>query len=115
MNEVPLCTLTVENLTPAEGEELLSAIKLTSVQIQSEDKRILGVDDIAEGIFLIGTIAKLAEQSIKLAKAIIKWRQNRKKAGKTTSGKLQRKERPPIDLKTATDEEIEEYFNRRGD
>ena len=105
-NEVPLYTLAVENLTPAEKDELLSIIESTSLKIQSTEKGVLEADDLAKGIVLIGTIAKLAEQSIKLAKAIMKWRQERKTAEKTTSGKLQRQGLPPIDLNTATDQEI---------
>ena len=105
-NEVPLYTLTVENLTPAEKDELLSIIESTSLKIQSTEKGVLEADDLAQGIVLIGTVAKLAEHSIKLAKAIMKWRQERKTAGKTTSGKLQPQDLPPIDLNTATDQEI---------
>ncbi len=105
-NEVPLYTLAVENLTPAEKDELLLIIESTSLKIQSTEKGVLGVDDLAKGIVLIGTVAKLTEQSIKLAKAIMKWRQERKTAEKTTSGKLQRQGLAPIDLNTATDQEI---------
>ncbi len=113
MSKVPLCSLTVENLTPAEKEELLSAIKLTSVQIQSEPERVLGVDDVAGAIVLLGVVAQLAEQSIKVAKAIIKWRRDRKKAGKKITGKLQPPGRPPLNLETATDEEIEEWLSHK--
>ena len=116
MPEIPL-KLTVTNLTKAEKEDLLSAIELTSVRIQSEPERILGVDDVLE-IFLIAMVSKLAEKTIdsattELAKVIKKWREERRAAGKAISGKLEQKNRPPLNLDTATDEEIEQWLSHK--
>ena len=116
MPEIPL-KLTVTNLTKAEKEDLLSAIELTSVRIQSEPERILGVDDVLE-IFLIAMVSKLAEKTIdsattELAKVIKKWREERREAGKAISGKLEQKNRPPLNLDTATDEEIEQWLSHK--
>lgn len=116
MPEIPL-KLTVTNLTKAEKEDLLSAIELTSVRIQSEPERILGVDDVLE-IFLIAMVSKLAEKTIdsattELAKVIKKWREERREAGKAISGKLEQKNRPPLNLDTATDAEIEQWLSHK--
>lgn len=116
MPEIPL-KLTVTNLTKAEKEDLLSAIELTSVRIQSEPERILGVDDVLE-IFLIAMVSKLAEKTIdsattELAKVIKKWREERREAGKAISGKLEQKNRPPLNFDTATDEEIEQWLSHK--
>lgn len=116
MNEIPL-KLTVTNLTKAEKEELLSVIELTSVRIQSESERILGVDDVLE-IIIIAMVSKLAEKTIEsatseLAKVIKKWRDERQQAGKQILGKLEGPERPPLNLDTATDKEIEQWLSHK--
>ncbi len=56
MNEVPLCKLTVSNLTPVEQDELKSAIELTSAKIQSETNRVFGVDDVLEIMITIAIL-----------------------------------------------------------
>lgn len=114
MNEVPL-KLTVTNLTTAEKDELLSAIELTSVRIQAKSERALGVDDILE-IILVAVIGKVAEKTFdlatnKLAEVIKKWRKQRQQAGKPIKGKLETSQRPPLNLDTATDEEIDEWLS----
>ncbi len=48
-----------------------------------------------------------------LTKVIKKWRKERREAGKEISGKLERRNRPPLNLNTATDEEIEEWLSQQ--
>ncbi len=46
MKEVPLCNIAISSsLAANEIESLISAIKLTSAQVQKEPSRVVGVDD----------------------------------------------------------------------
>lgn len=73
-------------MTPAEQDELRSAIELTSAKIQSETNRVFGVDDVLEILITIA-ITKVVEKTMdsagkELAKVIKKWRQERQQAEK---------------------------------
>ena len=109
MSKVPLCSLRVEGITEIEKEELLTAIRLTGIEVQSSPSRDGG---IVEAIFLIGVLAQLTEQSIKAGKAMSKWLEDKKKAGKKITGELKRPDKPPLDLATASYEEIKQWLSR---
>ncbi|MGD1871668.1 MAG: hypothetical protein ACFB02_01315 [Mastigocoleus sp.] len=117
MSEIPLCSIVVSSQLPAsEIESLETSLSLSSIKIQKSPSRIVGADDIAFIATVVGGVAataNLIEYSIKVAKAIKKWRQKLREKGIEPKGRLEHPKRPPLDLNTATDEEIEEWLNQK--
>jgi hypothetical protein len=88
---------------------------MASIKVQKLPSRVVGVDDIIVIATVLGGLAataQLIDYGIKFANAIIKWRYKLREKGIEPEGRLEYPERPPLDLKTATDEEIEEWFKR---
>ncbi len=111
MKEVPLCNVAISSeLADNEIESLISAIKLTSAQVQKETSRVVGVDDAIAIITILVGIGQLTEYSVRVAKAIIKWRKEAREKGLEPQVKLEHPSRPPLDISKATDEEIEKWL-----
>jgi hypothetical protein len=111
MKEVPLCNVAIaSNITSQEIESLISAIELASAKVQKEANRVVGVDDVVTVITILVGVGQLTEYSIRIAKAIIKWRKQAREKGIQPAGKLEHPSRPPLDLSEASDEEIEQWF-----
>ncbi len=55
----------------------------------------------------------MVEYSIKVAKALNNWRRELQQKGIEPKGKLEHPQRPPIDLSTASDEEIEQWLTQK--
>ena len=118
MKEIPLCSIVIAaDLSPEEKDSLISAIKLTSAKVQDDPSRFIGIDDILEAIIVSIVASVITEQvpkvTKKIAKAIIDWRTKARAKGKKTPVKLEHPERNPLDLETATDEEIEEWLSQQ--
>ena len=123
MKKVPLCSLRISNQIPTDDiEALKTALRISSIQTQERKERFIGVDDI---IFILSIVsglsaaANLVEKAIevtkhekedKLAKEINSWRAKLRTKGIEPEGMLEHPDRPTLDLKTATDEEVEEWF-----
>ena len=111
MREVPLCNIAItSDLAADEIESLISAIKLTSAQVQKESSRVVGVDDVIAIITILVGIGQLTEYSVRIAKAIIKWREETREKGIEPQAKLEYPARPSLDLSKATDEEIKKWL-----
>ncbi|MDJ0675096.1 MAG: hypothetical protein QNJ36_06920 [Calothrix sp. MO_167.B42] len=114
MSEIPLCTIVISSqLPPDEIESLETSLEMSSIKVQKSPGRIVGADDIAFVATVVGGIAataNLIEYSIKITKAINNWRRKLRSKGIEPKGRLEHPERPPLDLKTASDEELEEWF-----
>lgn len=118
MSEIPLCSIVLSSqLPPDEIESLETSLSLlSSVNVQKSTSRIVGADDIVFIATVVGGMAataNLIEYSVKFAKAIKKWRQKLREKGIEPKGKLEHPKRPPLDLSTATDEEIEEWLSQK--
>ncbi|MDZ8186805.1 MAG: hypothetical protein RMX96_18390 [Nostoc sp. ChiSLP02] len=117
MSEIPLCTIVISSqLPPNEIESLETSLEMNSIKVQKSPSRIIGADDIVFVATVIGGIAataNLIEYSIKVAKAINNWRQKLREKGTEPKGTLEHPKRPPLDLSTATDEEIEEWLSQK--
>ena len=114
MNEIPLCNLIISSEVPTEDiESLAESIKLTSAQVQKNASRVVGIDDIALLITIAVGVGQLTEYGIKVAQAINRWRDKARQQGIEPQGRLEHPNRPPLDLTTATDEEIEEWLSQR--
>ena len=114
MTEVPLCNVAISSgLAAEEIESLISAIKLTSAQVQKEPSRVIGVDDAVAIITILVGIGQLTEYSVKVAKAITKWRKEAREKGLEPQVKLEHPSRPSLYLIKATDEEIEKWFTQK--
>ena len=114
MNEIPLCNLIISSEVPKEEiESLAESIKLTSAQVQKNESRVVGIDDIALLITIAVGVGQLTEYSIKIAQAINRWRRKARQQGIEPQGRLEHPNRLPLDLTTATDEEIEEWLSQR--
>ena len=118
MKEIPLCNIALSSDVAAnELESLISAIKLTSAQVQKEPSRVVGLDDVVAIITILVGIKELTESSVRVANAIIKWRKEAKQKGIATQVKLERPDRSHLYLieftnpdAEATDEEIKKWF-----
>ncbi len=114
MKEVPLCNVAISSdLAADEIESLISAIKLTSAQVQKEPSRVVGADDLVAIITILVGVGQLTEYSVKVAKAIIKWRKEAREKGLEPQVKLEHPTHPSLDLSNATDEEIEEWLSQK--
>jgi hypothetical protein len=116
MSNVPLCTIVaISQLPLADIESLEMSLNIDALQLQKPAKRLFGADDILLIMAVVsGTAgaAQLLDYGIKTTKAIISWRHKQLERGKGVDCILEHPERPPLDLRKATDEEIEEWFTR---
>ena len=116
MSEVPLCSIVISSQFPSdEIESLETSLRMSSIKVQKLPSRVVGADDIVFVATVIGGIAataNLIDYSIKVAKAINNWRRKLRSKGIEPEGRLEHPERPPLDLSTATDEEIEEWLSQ---
>ena len=117
MSEIPLCSIVISSqLPPDEIESLETSLGMNSIKVQKSPSRIAGADDIVFVATVIGGVAataNLIEYSIKVAKAINNWRRKLQEKGTEPKGRLEHPKRPPLDLRTATDEEIEEWLSQK--
>ena len=117
MSEIPLCSIVISSQIPTDEIELLeTSLSLSSIKVQKSPSRIVGADDIVFIATVMGGIAATAnvvEYSIKVAKAIKSWRKKLREKNIEPKGKLEHPNRPPLDLITATDEEIEEWLSQK--
>lgn len=117
MNEIPICTIVISSEV---SEEDLSSLEMAlqtydiGLQKPSGDSTLLyrafGVDDIFLVMGGVASTASVIEYGVKVGKAINNWRKSRKKEGKAIKLKLEHPDKPPLDVETATDEEIEAWF-----
>ena len=114
MSEIPLCSIVISSQVPTDKIELLeNSLRISSIQVQKSPSRVVGADDLVFVATVVGGIAataNLIEYGIKIAKALKKWRRELRSKGIEPEGKLEHPERLPLDLRSATDEEIDEWF-----
>ncbi|MEM9215638.1 MAG: hypothetical protein AAGD25_15010 [Cyanobacteria bacterium P01_F01_bin.150] len=114
MSEQLLCKIVVPSSLPsAVVEQLRSSIRLANGTIQETSERAFGADDIALLVTIAVGVGQLAEYGVKVAQSIINWRKSVKVKNRQVQGQLEGTERPPLDLETATDEEIIAWFRQR--
>lgn len=100
------------NTSTYERELLLSALRSVAT-IQTPEYRTFGIDDYIVIVTVVGKTAGTLVALAKLAEQINTWRRNARERGVQTEGKLQRPGQSPLDLKSATDEEIQEWVQRQ--
>jgi hypothetical protein len=118
MSDLPLCSLVVaEHLTAEDLESLEIALRADSFKLQKPVKRLFGVDDTL--ILLVAGVvsgaagaAQLLDFGIKAGKAIVGWRKEMRKQDLDACFILEHPNRPTLDLRKASDEEILEWFQR---
>ena len=114
MSEIPLCSILISSQLPLDDiESLETSLSFSSIKVQKSPNRVLGVDDVVLFITVASTTAQLIDYSIKAAKSINNWRQKLREKGIEPKGKLQHPKRPYLDLRTATDEEIEAWLSHK--
>jgi hypothetical protein len=118
MSDVPLCSIAVaEQLAAADLEDLELALQADFCQLQQPTKRLFGVDDtfvllVAGVVSGVAGAAQLLDFGIKVGKAIISWRKKLRAQDLDACCILEHPRRPSLDLRTASDEEILEWFQR---
>jgi hypothetical protein len=114
MSDVPLCSLVVtEPLTAEDLESLEIALGADSLRLQKPVKRLFGVDDTL--ILLVAGVvsgAQLLDFGIRAGKAIVAWRKEMREKALDACLIFEHPNRPPLDLRKASDEEILEWFQR---
>lgn len=117
MSEIPLVSIVISSQLPPDAiESLETSLSLAAVKLQKSPKRVVGVDDIvlvATVVSGVAATAQLIDYSIKTARAINNWRKKLREQGIEAKGKLEHPKRSPLDLNTATDEEIEEWLSQK--
>ena len=113
MSEIPLCTIVISSpFSPEETASLENSLRLAGTKVQKPTHRVMGADDIVLIVSGAAAAAQLVDYGVKVAKAINNWRRKRREEGKETEAKLEHPKRPPLDLKEATDEEVEEWLSQ---
>lgn len=111
MSEKPICNIVLSSDIPDDAvESLTTSIELTRAKIQQTTSRAVGIDDVAVVITILVGIGQLTEYGVKLAKAIIDWREQVRQKQTVIKGQLQRPDQPPLDLQSATNKDIEEWL-----
>lgn len=117
MSEIPLCKIVISSKLPQdEVENLETLLEISSIELQKSTSRVVGGDDIVFIATVLGGMAaaaNLIEYGIKIAKAIANWRRELRLREIEPVGRLEHPNRPPLDLSTASDEEIEEWLSQR--
>ena len=90
----------------------MGSIESTSAKVQKNTSRIAGADDVALLITIILGTLQITEYGMKIAKALISWRSKSQEKGFNPQGRLEHPDLSSLDLSTATDKEIEEWFSR---
>lgn len=107
MSDSSLCRLVISQDIPSdEIASLESLLQLNNISVQESTSRT-GLEEIALIIGIVGGIVELTE---KLVKVIIKWRKKLKKKEIDINARLEHPLLSPLDLETATDEEIKEWL-----
>ncbi len=113
MSEIPVCTIVMSSqISASEIASLEMALEINEIKLQKSTERIVGADDVVFIATVMGGLAataNLIEYGIKVSKAINNWRKSRRDRGETTPVRLEHPQRPPLDLDTATDEEVDEW------
>lgn len=113
MSETPICRIVLSpDVPPDEVESLSTSLQLTAATVQRTTSRVFGADDLALVITILVGMGQLAEYGVKLAKAINSWRRSARQKGIEPQGRLERPGHPPLDLNTATEDEVEEWLSR---
>ncbi|MDJ0798411.1 MAG: hypothetical protein QNJ51_16590 [Calothrix sp. MO_167.B12] len=113
MSDIPLCSIAISStLPPDEIESLQTSLQITKVKLQKSTDRVLGVDDIVVIVSGVAATAQLIDYGIKVGQAIANWRRRLREKGIEPAGKLTHPKRPPLDLSTATDEEIQAWLSQ---
>jgi Sec-independent protein translocase protein TatA len=111
VSEKPVCNVVLSSeISDDAVESLTTSIELTSAKVQRTTSRAVGIDDVAIVITILVGIGQLTEYGVKLAKAIISWREQARQKHTVIKGQLQRPDQPPLDLQSATDNDIEEWL-----
>ena len=117
MSEIPLCSIVISSQLPSnEIEPLETSLRISSIKVQKQVNRVFGADDIVFIATVLGGLAaaaNLIEYGTKVAKAIISWRNQLRERGIEPVARLEHPERSPLDLSSATDEEIEEWLSQQ--
>ncbi|PJF46541.1 MAG: hypothetical protein CUN48_13265 [Candidatus Thermofonsia Clade 3 bacterium] len=93
-----------------ERESLLALLRAMGAEVQSTPSRdfdwqtvVVIIDEIGKVATGVTAIIVLAE---KIAEKLNAWRATMRRQGKTPRGVLRRPHQPPLDLSTATDQEV---------
>ncbi len=99
----------------SDRESLVTAIALIG-EVRQTERRFLGADWVAFVLLMkqIGTAAGGLAAVVKLANELKTWRDRMKKEKKEPALIVEPKSEEPLDLRNATDEEIDEWFKKRG-
>lgn len=114
-----LCSIAVvDQLVAADLEDFELALQADSLQLQKPSiKRFFGVDDtfvllVAGVVSGAAAAVQLVDYGVKASKAIIDWRKKMRAKDLDAYCVLKHPNRPSLDLRTASDEEILEWFQR---
>lgn len=115
MSEIPLCSIAISaQVSPEDTASLENSLRMAGINVQKPTHRVMGADDLvllATVVSGAAAVAQLADYSIKLAKAINRWRRKMREKGQEIEAKLQHPERPSLDLKESSDQEVEAWLS----
>ncbi len=100
--------------SPDEREALVTALRSAGADVQQQPVRDVDWQTIVVLFDNIGKVASGATAAIVLAEKVAEklnaWRASQRRSGKTPRGTLRRPGQPPLDLATATDDEVLQWL-----
>lgn len=94
------------DIPPDEGETLRLALQNAGCDVQTSARRDFDWQTLVVVVRDIGEIAGSVTAIIALADKINEYREKQRRQGKPPRGTLRRPGQPPLDLATATDQEV---------
>ncbi|MGK7944384.1 MAG: hypothetical protein AB4058_07935 [Microcystaceae cyanobacterium] len=110
MSDSSLCRLVIaQNVPSDEITSLKSSLQLNNIAVMASTPRT-GLEGVALIIGIGVGVANLTEYTIKVGNGLIKWVKKLKAQEIDINATLEHPSLPPLDLQTATDEEIKEWL-----
>lgn len=117
MSQNPSFSVSIATDLPTDDRDALLQTLHDHADLQESKSRALGPEWIVFVAIMkdVGVIAGAAAAVVKLANEINTWRRNTRQGGAEPNVQLQRPNQPPLNLATATDEEVRAWLENRPD
>jgi hypothetical protein len=110
MSDSSLCRLVIPQDIPSdEMVSLESCLQLNDISFQKSTPRT-GLEEIIIIVGFVSGVLTLADYTLKFGNALIKWIKHLKAQEVYIDATLEHPSLSPLDLETATDEEIKEWL-----
>lgn len=112
MDKVNSFQISISSTVPAYERGMLEATIKDVASVQSQKTRAFGIDDYVIIVAAIGGTAAAVKEMGELANKILEWRRNLRRKSIQPEVELQSNSKEPLNIDSATDEEIREWFSQ---